>query len=119
MSPSKPIAIPVNPRARRTRSSVATPVLRQNEPGAEADASGAAPGPRAGSEPGHRYRVGERLRMANGGRAFARAEAYCRVVSRLPYEGHGPLLYRVRSETEQFERVVAEIDLSRTAQADP
>jgi hypothetical protein len=31
----------------------------------------------------------------------------------MPYEGRGPLLYRVRSDIEAFERVVAEADLSR------
>jgi hypothetical protein len=71
--------------------------------------------PPVSAQPAHRYRIGERLRMTHGGRSVARAEAYCKVVARLPYEGHGALLYRVRSESEQFERVVAEIDLSRGA----
>jgi len=66
--------------------------------------------------PHHRYRAGERLRMLNGGRTLARAAAFCKVVSLLPYEGHGPLLYRVRSETEAFERIVAEADLSRNSE---
>jgi len=35
------------------------------------------------------------------------------VVALLPYEGKGPLQYRVRSDAEQFERIVAEADLSR------
>ncbi len=54
--------------------------------------------------------------MLNGGRTLARAAAFCKVVSLLPYEGHGPLLYRVRSETEAFERIVAEADLSRNSE---
>jgi hypothetical protein len=61
----------------------------------------------------HRYRVGDRLVMMNGGNRVARASAFCKVVSLMPYEGYGALLYRVRSEAEQFERVVAEADLGR------
>jgi len=60
--------------------------------------------------PHHKYRVGERVMMRGGGRAWARAETMCRVVSLLPHEG-GPLRYRVRSDLESFERVVEEIDL--------
>ncbi len=63
--------------------------------------------------PSHRYRVGERLRMGHGGQAITRAAAHCRVLALLPYEGRGALLYRVRSETEAFERIVSEGDLSR------
>ncbi|HEX4297889.1 MAG TPA: hypothetical protein VHZ56_07685 [Devosia sp.] len=69
--------------------------------------------PGIAARPTHRYHVGERLRMSNGGRSFARDEAFCKVVSLLPYEGHGSLLYRVRSDTEQFERIVIEGDLAR------
>ena len=58
----------------------------------------------------HRYGVGERLQMLGGGRSWARAEAVCRVTALMPHE-RGPLLYRVRSEVESFERVVAEDDL--------
>ena len=54
---------------------------------------------------------GERLRMVGGGTTLRRDESICRVTSLLPHEG-GPLLYRVRSELESFERVVAESDLS-------
>lgn len=68
-------------------------------------------------QPTHRYRIGERLRMSNGGRSISRVEAFCKVVATLPYEGHGSLLYRVRSDSEQFERVVAEADLSRKVDA--
>lgn len=52
--------------------------------------------------------------MTPGGNVLARAGSYCKVVSLLPYEGHGTLLYRVRSESESFERVIAEADLSRS-----
>jgi hypothetical protein len=70
-------------------------------------------------QPTHRYRIGERLRMSNGGRSISRVEAFCKVIATLPYEGHGSLLYRVRSDSEQFERVVAEADLSRKTDSSP
>ena len=69
------------------------------------------------AQPIHRYHVGERLRISGGGSSIARREAFCRVVALLPYEGHGSLLYRIRSETEAFERVVIEADLSRNTEA--
>jgi hypothetical protein len=62
--------------------------------------------------PTHQYRAGERLKISavlNDGRDAAG----CNVVSLIPYEGHGSLRYRVRSDTEQFERVVPEGDLRR------
>jgi hypothetical protein len=114
--PPKSIAVPHTIRSpdrdRRAAAAVAAPVL---EPLVET-ARPVARGVR--QQPHHRYRVGERLRVGHGGNVIARAAAFCRVVALLPYEGHGALLYRVRSDTEQFERVVAEADLSRNA-ADP
>lgn len=71
------------------------------------------------AQPAHRFRIGERLTMTHGGRTLARIAATCIVVARLPYEGHGSLLYRVRSDTEQYERVVAEMDLSRPVAEEP
>jgi len=65
------------------------------------------------AQPEHRYRVGDRLRMDGGGYSVARQAAACKIVALLPYEGRGALLYRVRSDTEQFERIVAEADLTR------
>jgi hypothetical protein len=65
------------------------------------------------AQPTHRFHIGEKLKLAGGGRAFARGETICKVVGLLPYEGRGTLQYRVRGDTEQYERVVAEIDLSR------
>ena len=53
------------------------------------------------------------LHMGGGGYTTARVASSCRIVALLPYEGHGPLLYRVRSDAEAFERVIAEIDLTR------
>ncbi len=63
------------------------------------------------TRPMHRYRVGQRLAMARGSRDIARAFAACLVTALVPHET-GPLLYRVRSETESFERIVDEIDLA-------
>ncbi|HEY0920912.1 hypothetical protein [Devosia sp.] len=59
----------------------------------------------------HRYQVGQRLQMLGGGRSWARAGGVCRITALMPHE-NGPLLYRVRSEMESFERVVAEDDLT-------
>ena len=73
----------------------------------------ARPARRVAAAPEHRYRVGERLRMTGGGQSVQRTSSACKVVSLLPYEGRGSLLYRVRSEAETFERIVAEADLSR------
>lgn len=73
----------------------------------------ARPPRRVAAQPAHRYHVGERLRMTGGGQSVQRAASTCKVISLLPYEGHGALLYRVRSETESFERIVAEADLAR------
>lgn len=60
---------------------------------------------------GHRFAAGDRLMMAPGGRDISRGASVCRVVSLLPHEG-GPLRYRVRSDSESFERIVDEADLS-------
>jgi hypothetical protein len=49
--------------------------------------------------------------MAPGGREFSRSASACVVLALLPYEG-GPLRYRVRSDNENFERIVDEADLS-------
>ena len=110
----KDISVPANPGARRGKKTAA---------GAPAAMPVAAPPaakrplPRAiAAPPAHRYRIGERLRVGYGGYSVARAAAFCKVVALLPYEGHGSMLYRVRSDTEAFERVVAEADLSRSAE---
>lgn len=60
--------------------------------------------------PEHKYRVGQRVTLRGGGRLWARVENACKVVALLPYEGSA-LRYRIRSEAENFERVVDEIDL--------
>ncbi len=115
MASLKTIAVPIKNR-RNKAAAAAARVEREVEDSAPAEVR--RPATPTLAQPTHRYEVGERLRMANGGRSFARAEAYCIVVSRLPFEGRGALLYRVQSETEQYERVVAEIDLSRNQPED-
>jgi len=115
MPPLKSIAIPIKkPSAHRAKGK--KPALRiDNQTEAAAPLEHRRPPPPApvAAQPTHRYRIGERLTMANGGRTLSRVSASCVVIARLPYEGRGSLLYRVRSETEQFERVVPEMDLSR------
>lgn len=61
----------------------------------------------------HRYLVGERLRMNGSSYPAPRSASGCTVIARLPYEGSGALLYRVRSDSEPFERVVIEADLAQ------
>ena len=102
--------------------SIAVPITRRQSSAARATAAAGAPvvrtaavadGPRAATTgvARHRFGVGARLRMKQGGLSVARPASYCRVVFLLPFEG-GQLFYRVKSELESFERVVAEADLA-------
>ena len=68
----------------------------------------------AAQTPRHLYSVGQRVRMLGGGNRWARVESLCRIVVLMPHES-GPPMYRVRSEAESYERVVAEIDLQPIA----
>jgi len=112
--PPKSIAVPLNPSARRGgRLLAASDLSAEHAAGGDDAASAARMARQVAPRALHRYRAGERLRMGNGGNIVSRAAAFCKVVALLPYEGHGALLYRVRSEAEAFERVVAEGDLSR------
>jgi hypothetical protein len=118
--PVKPIAVPAKSKARRgsRTPAPASVALDHDDHPAAPPRRPARPDPaplnrQILAQPSHRYRIGERLRLGNGGYSIARAASFCKVTALLPYEGHGSLLYRVRSEIEQFERVVAEGDLSR------
>lgn len=115
--PLKTIAVPPNPGARRGKRVAVSSSADDGDGGELSMPPAQLKRPvRAVQAPlTHRYRVGERLRMGNGGYSVARAAAFCKVLALLPYEGHGSLLYRVRSETEAFERIVAEADLSRNS----
>lgn len=53
-----------------------------------------------------KFSAGERVSVARGGGVGTPAGQF-RVVSALP-QGSGPQQYRVRSETEQFDRIVEE-----------
>jgi hypothetical protein len=66
---------------------------------------------------GHRYAIGDRLRMASGGREIARGASACLVTAVLPNEG-GPLRYRVRSDNENYDRIIEERDLSPASPAE-
>ena len=111
--PMKTIAVPPNPGARRGGRLAASASSSHDDDVVIVSPRPAAPPRVVRAQPQHRYHIGERLRMTSGGYSVARAGSFCKVTSLLPYQGRGSLLYRVRSETEQFERVVAEADLSR------
>lgn len=59
----------------------------------------------------HRYRVGQMLDLRSAARLSNRPAGPCEVITCLPHD-RGPLLYRVRSQGENVERVVEEADLS-------
>lgn len=109
MPPLKPIAVAPTRRSGRK----ITPAAPTLEDGIVLGPVAARPPRRVHAAPTHRFHVGEKLQMIGGGYSIARAAAGCKVVALLPYEGRGALLYRVRSDTESFERVVPEADLTR------
>ncbi len=105
----KSIAVPARKGTTRTRHSAPAPI-----PGNAISVSSAKPRRVAVATravPVHRYHVGETLHMTAGGRDISRAGSACQVTAVLPHET-GPLLYRVRSEAESYERVVVEADLT-------
>lgn len=104
----KSIAIPVTRRMPAARSAPPSDKPMPRSTPAELAAAQIANAP---SRAVHRFKVGARLRMKQGGNSVARPASFCRVVFLLPFEG-SQLLYRVKSETESFERVVAEADLA-------
>lgn len=64
------------------------------------------------ASPMHQFRAGERLSLS-AVLSDGRNAADCNIVSLIPFEGYGLLRYRVRSDSEEFERVVPEGDLHR------
>ena len=98
MRPPKSIAVPINSRSTGGKGRPAPESEAPQDLG-------------AARETFHAYRVGQRLQMRNGGNVLSRAAGPCQVISLLPHES-GPPLYRVQSEAENFERIVAEADLS-------
>lgn len=59
----------------------------------------------------HRYKVGQMLDLRSAPRSSNRPAGLCEVIACLPHD-KGPMLYRVRSASENNERVVEEFDLS-------
>jgi hypothetical protein len=112
MPPLKSIAV-IPTRRGGWRKEPSPTVTEGSEDGPAVQAALARPARRVAAQPAHRYRVGDRLRMNGGGHSVQRTASGCKVVALLPYEGYGALLYRVRSESESFERIVAEADLAR------
>lgn len=66
----------------------------------------------------HKYKVGEILEMAPAPRTSNRVGGACRVLARLPFEGHA-IQYRVQSVNERNERIVSETDLKPTTASIP
>ena len=96
------------------RARAASPSPSDDEVSPGPPAALARPARRTVPAPQHRYRVGEKLNMIGGGQSVQRAASACKIVALLPYEGRGALLYRVRADSESFERIVPEVDLSRS-----
>ena len=110
MESFKSIAVPVTRRQAVGKARRAAPLTGDAGGGTVAEFHRQAP-QQPTAHPVHRFHVGDRLTMARGSRDIARSAALCEVVALLPHET-GPLLYRVRSELESFERVVDEVDLA-------
>ena len=111
----KSIAVPVTRKRTASASAKPRPSGRPTPP-TDSHVGGMVgaprrPAPAVAALASHRYHVGERLQMLGGGRSWARTGGVCRITALMPHET-GPLLYRVRSEAETFERVVAEDDLT-------
>lgn len=59
----------------------------------------------------HRYKIGQMLDLRSAPRHSNRPSGPCEVLTCLPHD-KGPILYRVKSRGENYERVVEESDLS-------
>lgn len=66
----------------------------------------------------HRFQIGQMLELRSAPRHSNRPAGPCQVVACLPHE-KGPVLYRVKSQGENNERVVEEIDLSPSTASKP
>jgi len=65
----------------------------------------------SGADMGHKYEVGQDVYYSPPVRHSAPPGSY-KIVSRLPVELEGRLLYRIKSAVEKFERTADETDLS-------
>lgn len=113
----KSIAVPVTRKRTASAAQKPRPSGRPTPP-ADSQVGGTVGAPRRPVPPIaaaalHRFRVGQRLQLRGGGSTWARPGSVCRITALMPHE-RGPLLYRVRSELESFERIVAEDDLTPT-----
>jgi hypothetical protein len=62
------------------------------------------------ANPKHQFRVGQRLKMTSGGSLLERVGSMVTVLHLQPYE-RNELRYRVRSDLENYERIVVESQL--------
>jgi len=95
------------------------PPSRKSGNGVFVDVMGTSVAKGVRQQPSHRYAVAQRLTLSNSIYAGKRPGGLCSVLARLPYEGHGSLRYRIKSDTESFERIVSEADLSLEQQERP
>jgi len=104
---SNPIAVPV-----RIKGRSATP--QHPRKGHASLSFSPAPMARASADghvAKHRYGVGQRLKMTGGGSLLERVGSMVTVLHQQPFEG-SELRYRVRSDLENYERVVVESQLT-------
>jgi hypothetical protein len=103
------IAVPVNRRSmtKKARPQAPAAIPETETPVIAHERAPNVAAPRAK----HRFRVGQRLRLVNAGAGMGRAGGTCRVVALMPRE-RDIFSYRVRNESENFERIVAEADLA-------
>jgi hypothetical protein len=58
----------------------------------------------------HRYKIGDRIVLKDGPNRMQKATGPCKVVAALP-ESRGIRQYRVRFESETYERMISEDDI--------
>lgn len=66
----------------------------------------------------HKYKIGDTLEIVTTPLTSNRVSGPCRVLARLPFEGH-VIQYRVQSVNERNERIVSEADLRVTSTSIP
>ena len=62
----------------------------------------------------HKFSAGQRVRLRAGRDAMPTGHSVFKVIFALPIERAGEVRYRIKSEAENFERVVDETSLSLT-----
>ncbi len=66
----------------------------------------------------HAFKVGQMLDLSSSPMHSNRPKGPCTVLACLPHD-KGPMLYRVQCQSERYERVVEELDLSPCTQTAP